>query len=146
MDQRIEAFPADVLALAGEDLDAIGEGVRVALAVRGDLPAAGAEEAHEGPSGSRLPRAVPGSRSRGVAAPLGFCQAGAVPLGILLNGSRGGPRTSVHGTVSATQSSRPRSHPLGPISESPSGQPPIVARGNTTQALSGNRKRNTRNP
>ena len=48
MDQRIEAFPADVLALAGEDLDAIGEGVRVALAVRGDLPAAGAEEAHEG--------------------------------------------------------------------------------------------------
>jgi hypothetical protein len=27
--------------------------------VRGDLPAAGAEEAHEGPSGSRLSRAVP---------------------------------------------------------------------------------------
>ena len=39
--------------------------------VRGDLPAAGAEEAHEGRSGSRLPRAVPCSRSRGVAAPQG---------------------------------------------------------------------------
>jgi hypothetical protein len=32
MDQRIEPFLGDVLALAGEDLDAIGEGVRVALA------------------------------------------------------------------------------------------------------------------
>ena len=32
MDQRIEGFLADVLALAGEDLDAIREGVRVALA------------------------------------------------------------------------------------------------------------------
>jgi hypothetical protein len=32
MDQRIEAFPADVLTLAGEDLDAIGAGVLVALA------------------------------------------------------------------------------------------------------------------
>ncbi len=31
MDQRIEAFLADVLALAGEDLDAVREGVRVAL-------------------------------------------------------------------------------------------------------------------
>ena len=34
MDQRIEAFLADVLALAGEDLDAVREGVRVALASR----------------------------------------------------------------------------------------------------------------
>ena len=34
MDQRIEAFLADVLALAGEDLDAVREGVRVALADR----------------------------------------------------------------------------------------------------------------
>jgi hypothetical protein len=44
MDQRIEAFLADVLALAGEEPDAIREGVRVALAKceRGDLPAAGA--------------------------------------------------------------------------------------------------------
>ena len=32
MDQRIEAFLADVLALAGEDPDAIRDGVRVALA------------------------------------------------------------------------------------------------------------------
>ena len=32
MDQRIEAFLADVLALAGEDLEAVREGVRVALA------------------------------------------------------------------------------------------------------------------
>ena len=34
MDQRIEAFLADVLALAGEEPDAVREGVRVAL---GDL-------------------------------------------------------------------------------------------------------------
>jgi hypothetical protein len=32
MDQRIESFLADVLALAGETPDAIREGVRVALA------------------------------------------------------------------------------------------------------------------
>ena len=32
MDQRIEAFLADVLALEGEDENAIREGVRVALA------------------------------------------------------------------------------------------------------------------
>jgi hypothetical protein len=32
MDQRIESFLADVLALAGEDLDALREAVRVALA------------------------------------------------------------------------------------------------------------------
>ena len=32
IDQRIEAFLADVLALAGENPDAIREGVRVALA------------------------------------------------------------------------------------------------------------------
>ncbi len=32
MDQRIEAFLTDVLALAGKDPDAVGEGVRVALA------------------------------------------------------------------------------------------------------------------
>jgi hypothetical protein len=32
MDQRIEAFLADVLALAGEDPDAMRAGVRVALA------------------------------------------------------------------------------------------------------------------
>jgi hypothetical protein len=32
MDQRIESFVGDVLALASEDPDAIREGVRVALA------------------------------------------------------------------------------------------------------------------
>jgi hypothetical protein len=32
MDQRIEAFLADVLALAGEEPDAVREGVHVALA------------------------------------------------------------------------------------------------------------------
>ncbi|MGA7004366.1 MAG: hypothetical protein WBZ28_20730 [Pseudolabrys sp.] len=32
MDQRIESFLTDVLALAGEDPEAIREGVRVALA------------------------------------------------------------------------------------------------------------------
>jgi hypothetical protein len=32
MDQRIEAFLADVLALAGEEPDAVREGVRVAFA------------------------------------------------------------------------------------------------------------------
>jgi len=32
MDQRIESFLADVLALAGEEPDAIREGVNVALA------------------------------------------------------------------------------------------------------------------
>ena len=32
MEKRIESFLADVLALAGEDLDAVREGVRIALA------------------------------------------------------------------------------------------------------------------
>jgi hypothetical protein len=32
MDQRIESFLGDVLALAGEEPDAVREGVRVALA------------------------------------------------------------------------------------------------------------------
>jgi hypothetical protein len=49
MDQRIESFLADVPALAGEDLDAVRErGAGRPRQVRGDLPAAGAEEAHEG--------------------------------------------------------------------------------------------------
>ena len=43
MDQRIEAFLADVLALAGEDLDAVREGgAGRPRQVRGDLPGAGA--------------------------------------------------------------------------------------------------------
>ena len=37
MDQRIESFLADVLALAGEDPEAIREGVRVALADREEI-------------------------------------------------------------------------------------------------------------
>ena len=60
MDQRIESFLTDVLALAGEDPDAVGEGVRVALA---DCEAI--FRAREGSSRSRLPRAVPHSRRRG---------------------------------------------------------------------------------
>ena len=45
MDQRIESFLADVPALAGEDLDAVRErGAGRPRQVRGDLPAAGAEE------------------------------------------------------------------------------------------------------
>ena len=60
MDQRIESFLGDVLALAGEEPDAVRQGVRVALAkCEAIFRAAGAEEAHKGPSGSRPPRAVP---------------------------------------------------------------------------------------
>jgi hypothetical protein len=45
MDQRIEAFLADVLALAGEDPGrGPGGGAGRPRQVRGDLPAAGAEE------------------------------------------------------------------------------------------------------
>jgi hypothetical protein len=72
--ERLSAI--DVLALAGENPDAIREGVRVAFADC-DLSGAVAEEAHEGPSGSRLPCAVPRSRSRGVAAPQGNAHPGA---------------------------------------------------------------------
>ena len=43
MDQRIEAFLADVLALAGDEPDAVLEGVRVALASwEARFPGAGA--------------------------------------------------------------------------------------------------------
>jgi hypothetical protein len=66
MDQRIESFLTDVLALAGEDPGAVREGVRVALA---DCDAIfrvrGGQQAHEGPSRSRLPLAAPHSRRRG---------------------------------------------------------------------------------
>ena len=62
MDRRIEAFLADVLALAGKNPDAIREGVRVALA---DCEAIFRAQVHEGPSRSRLPRAMPHSRRRG---------------------------------------------------------------------------------
>ena len=68
MDRRIEAFLADVLALAGKNPDAIREGVRVALA---DCEAIFRAQVHEGPSRSRLPRVVPHSRGRGAAATQG---------------------------------------------------------------------------
>jgi hypothetical protein len=49
MGQRIEVFLADVLALAGEDLNAIRAGVRNALAdCEAIFRATGAEQAHEG--------------------------------------------------------------------------------------------------
>jgi hypothetical protein len=66
MDQRIESFLADVLALSGKELNAIREGVRVALAdCEAIFRGARDEQAHEGPSCSHLPRAVPLSRRRG---------------------------------------------------------------------------------
>ena len=70
MDQRIEAFLTDVLALAGEDPDAVREGVRSALA---DCEAIFRvkTQAHEGQGRSRLPRAVPRSRDRGITAAKG---------------------------------------------------------------------------
>ena len=43
MDQRIESFLGDVLALAGEEPDAVREGVRVTLAKCGRSSAAGAQ-------------------------------------------------------------------------------------------------------
>jgi hypothetical protein len=57
MDERVEAFLADVLALQGKDADAIRKGVRVVLT--------DSEQANEGKGGSRVPGAMPGSRSRG---------------------------------------------------------------------------------
>jgi hypothetical protein len=65
MDQRIEAFLADVLALADENPDAIREGC-------GSLSPTVRKS-----SGRRMPRAVPRSRSRGVAAPQGNAHPGA---------------------------------------------------------------------
>ena len=68
MDQRIEFFLADVLALGGEDPVTVREGVRVALAdCEALFRVREPNKAHEGQGGSRLPRAVPRSRSRGVA-------------------------------------------------------------------------------
>ena len=81
MDQRIESFLGDVLALAGEEPDATREGVRVALANCEAIFRAGAEEAHEGQGGSRLPRAVRRSRSRRVAAPQGNADRRALKAG-----------------------------------------------------------------
>jgi hypothetical protein len=71
VDQRIESFLTDVLALAGEDPDAIPEGVR-----------AGGEHADAGPGGSRLPRAVPRSHRRGDTATQGNANRGAFKAGL----------------------------------------------------------------
>src|SRR6516225_241460 len=64
-DARVESFLADVLALEGENPDAIREGVHVAL---GDceaiFKAAGSEQTHEGQGGSRLPRPMSCSNRR----------------------------------------------------------------------------------
>ena len=57
MDQRIESFLADVLALAGDAPDAIREGVRVALADCGAIfRAQEVNKRNEGKGCSRLPR------------------------------------------------------------------------------------------
>ena len=75
MDQRIEFFLADVLALAGEEPDVVRDEVRVAL---GDYEAIfRAQETNKRMKGqcrSRLPRAVPRSRRRGAGAPPGDTQ------------------------------------------------------------------------
>jgi hypothetical protein len=66
MDQRIEAFLADVLALAGEEPDAVRDRrARRPRGLRGDLPGTGDAQTHEGQGGSRMPRAVPCSLGRG---------------------------------------------------------------------------------
>jgi hypothetical protein len=70
MDQHIESFLADFLALAGEDLDEIREGVRVALADCEEIFRA-QKKAREEQGGSRPPRIKPRSRSREAAAPQG---------------------------------------------------------------------------
>ena len=61
MDQRIESFLADVLALGGEEPDVVRDEVRVAL---GDYEAIfRAQETNKRKCRSRLPRAVPRSRN-----------------------------------------------------------------------------------
>ena len=81
MDQRIEAFLADVLALAGEDLDAVREGVRVALADCEAIFRAQETNKRMRDKRSRLPRAVPRSRGRGVAATQGNAHRRALEAG-----------------------------------------------------------------
>ena len=64
-DARIESFLADVLALEGEDPDAIRDGVRVALADCGEIyRAQEVKQTHEGQSSPRLPRPLPRSDHR----------------------------------------------------------------------------------
>jgi hypothetical protein len=66
MDQRIESFLTDVLALAGEDPDAVRQGVRVALADCEALFRVREPNKRMRERRARLPRAVPLSRPRGM--------------------------------------------------------------------------------
>jgi hypothetical protein len=64
MDERVEAFLADVLALEGEGATAIRQGVRGALADGEQIfRAQEVNKRNEGKGSSRMPHAVPGSRS-----------------------------------------------------------------------------------
>jgi hypothetical protein len=64
--ERIEAFLADLLALAGEEQDAVREGVHVALAdCEAILRARETNKRMKEPSRSRQPRTLPHSRRRG---------------------------------------------------------------------------------
>jgi hypothetical protein len=67
MDQRIESFLTDVLALA-EEPDAVREGVRVALAKCEAIFRLQEPKMRMRDQATRLPRALPRSRSRGIAA------------------------------------------------------------------------------
>jgi hypothetical protein len=62
MDQRIEAFLADVLALADENPDAIREGVRVVLADCEEI-----FRAQEKASARRIRQRTPAARCAGLA-------------------------------------------------------------------------------
>jgi hypothetical protein len=65
MDQRIESFLADVLALAGEAPDAVREGVRIALADCEAIFRTREENRRMRDHAARVCRAVPNSRRRG---------------------------------------------------------------------------------
>jgi hypothetical protein len=78
MDQRIESFLGDVLALAGEEPDAVRDGVRVALA---KCEAIFRLQQPKKRMRDHLPRAVPRSRSRGVTAPQGNAHRRALEAG-----------------------------------------------------------------
>ena len=66
MDQGIESFLIDVLALAGGRTGRGPRGCpRRSSRLRGDLPGAGTEQADEGRGRSRMPRVVSRSRPRG---------------------------------------------------------------------------------
>jgi hypothetical protein len=64
MDERIEAFLADVLALEGESPEAIRETVRAALADCEAVFRTQEAKAHERQGGARVPFVMPHARSR----------------------------------------------------------------------------------